>query len=123
MQACQIARVCDEYRGTDTLVLDLTGVTPICDYFVISTASSSRQMKAVAEESSRIMKAQGSRPFGVEGHTSHTWILHDYGDIVLHVFAPEARTLYDLEHLWEDAPHVDWRAHLGMPPAAVEANA
>jgi ribosome-associated protein len=103
-------------RGRDTLVLDLTEVTPIVDYFVITTASSSRQMKSVAEEVDRVLRAHGSRALGVEGQTGSNWILHDFGDIVLHVFSPEARKLYDLEHLWADAPRVDWKSHTASSP-------
>lgn len=110
-QACLCAQVADDYRGQDTLVLDLTGVTPIMDYFVVSTATSSRQMRALAEEVNRVMKEHGSRHRGVEGADGRTWILQDYGDVVLHIFSPEARKLYDLEHLWADAPRVDWKAH------------
>lgn len=68
-------------------------------------------MRALAEEIDRVLREQGSRPLGVEGKEDSQWILHDFGDIVLHVFSPEARTLYDLEHLWADAPRVDWKAH------------
>ena len=110
-QACLCAQVADDYRGQETLVLDLTGVTPIMDYFVVSTATSSRQMRALAEEVDRMMKEHGSRKLGAEGSGGNTWILQDYGDIVLHIFNPESRALYDLEHLWADAPHVDWKAY------------
>jgi len=99
-------------RGRETLVLDLTEVTPIVDYFVITTGSSGRQMRAVADEVDRIVRASGSRPRGIEGQHDANWILHDFGDIVLHVFSPEARKLYDLEHLWADAPRVDWRLQI-----------
>lgn len=67
-------------------------------------------MKSLAAEVDRVLREHGSRPMGVEGQTGANWILHDFGDIVLHVFSPEARKLYDLEHLWADAPHVDWQA-------------
>jgi ribosome-associated protein len=97
-------------RGRDTLVLDLTGVTPIVDYFVVTTGASGRQMRAIAEEADRVLRKLGSRPFGTEGDEGSSWILHDFGDIVLHVFSPEARKLYDLEHLWADAPQVDWKS-------------
>jgi ribosome-associated protein len=110
--ACQAARTAEDLRGKDTLVLDLTEVTPIVDYFVITTGSSGRQMRSVAEEIERIMRSQGSRARGIEGRTDANWILHDFGDIVLHVFSPEARKLYDLEHLWADAPRIDWKAVL-----------
>jgi ribosome-associated protein len=110
--ACLCARAAEDTRGKDTLVLDLTAVTPIADYFVITTGTSGRQMSAVAEEVDRVMRSTGSRPRGVEGRKDSSWILHDFGDIVLHVFNPEARKLYDLEHLWADATRVDWKAAL-----------
>lgn len=111
-QACVVAKIADEYRGTDTIVLDMTQVTPIVDYFVITTGTSRRQMHAIAKESDRTLKASGSRPYGMEGYEESSWILQDYGDIVLHLFTEETRALYDLEHLWADAPQVDWKAQI-----------
>ena len=108
-QACLCARIADEYKGKDTLVLDLTGVTPIVDYFVITTGTSGRQMHAIAEEVTRALNSEGATRLGVEGADSSSWILQDYGDIVLHVFTPEARGIYDLEHLWADAELVNWQ--------------
>jgi ribosome-associated protein len=99
-------------RGKDTIVLDLTEVTAIVDYFVITTGSSGRQMRSVVDEVERSMRSSGSRPRSVEGINDANWILEDFGDIVVHVFSPEARKLYDLEHLWADAPRVDWKAEL-----------
>jgi ribosome-associated protein len=92
------------------VVLDLTEVTPIVDFFVITTGTSARQMHAIAEEVHRVLKAEGSQRLGLEGFDSSTWILQDYGDVVLHVFTDEARRTYDLEHLWADARQVDWQA-------------
>jgi ribosome-associated protein len=107
--AIRCAQIADEYRGEDTLVLDLTAVTPILDFFVITTAASKRQMNAIADEVDRVLKSEGSSRLGREGREGTSWVLHDYGDIVLHVFTPETRELYDLEHLWADAKHVDWQ--------------
>ena len=107
--AIRCAQIADEYRGQDTLVLDLTAVTAILDFFVITTATSKRQMHAIANEVDRVLKAKGSSRLGREGREGTSWVLHDYGDIVLHVFTPESRELYDLEHLWADAKHVDWK--------------
>lgn len=108
--ACLAAQGCADLKGKDTVVLDLTSVTPITDFFVVTTATSGRQMRAIAEEVEQLMKKHGSRPrVGVEGRESETWILQDYGDIVLHVFSREGRELYDLEHLWGDAPVTDWQ--------------
>jgi ribosome-associated protein len=117
-QACLCARIADEYRGRDTLVLDLTSVTPIFDFFVLTTATSPRQMRAIVEEVDRVLSGEGSNPLGTEGRESATWILQDFGDIVLHVFNPQARSLYDLEHLWADASRVDWQAYLDSSKSA-----
>ncbi len=103
------AKACDDFRGKDLVILDLTGITAIFDYFVIATAATNRQMHALAEEVDRVISEQGSRRLGVEGYNSGSWILEDFGDIVLHVFSPEARELYDLERLWGDAPRIDWK--------------
>lgn len=102
------AKVCEELRGKDTIVLDLTGITPLFDYFVISTGNSRRQMHAIAEEVKKVMKRHGSRQRGLEGLESTKWVVQDFGDVIVHVFTEEARRLYDLEHLWGDAPRVDW---------------
>ncbi|QDT64562.1 ribosome silencing factor [Calycomorphotria hydatis] len=110
--ACRIAHLCDQYRGQDIHVLDLTKITPIFDYFVISTGTNRRQMISLAEHADKLMKTSGSSRYGTEGHEGHQWILHDFGDVVLHVFTPETRELYDLESLWADAEHVDWQSHL-----------
>lgn len=109
-QACLAARVLEDTRGQDTLVLDLTGVTSIVDFFIVTSGSSSRQMKAMAEEVHKTLKHEGSKRIGFEGEDSSQWVLQDYGDIVIHLFTPDARKLYDLEHLWAEAPRVDWKA-------------
>lgn len=109
--ACLIANVCDSYRGKDTVVLDVTQVTPLFDFFVITTGNSRRQLRAIAESADDAMADRGSERVGREGNDA-PWICHDYGDVVLHVFTPEARRLYDLEHLWGDASAVDWHTVL-----------
>lgn len=108
--ARKCAEIADEYRGRDIVILDLTGVTPIVDFFVIATGTSRRQMHAIAEEVNRVLKSEGNRPLGREGYDESTWILQDYGDVVLHVFTEEARQTYDLESLWADATNIDWQA-------------
>lgn len=107
--ACRAARIASDYRSRDVVVLDLTAVTPVVDYFVIASGTSPRQMQALADEISRVFKAGGDGRRGIEGHdTGSTWILIDFGDIVVHVQSAEARELYDLESLWADAARVDW---------------
>ncbi|QDU36892.1 Ribosomal silencing factor RsfS [Maioricimonas rarisocia] len=116
--ACLCARACDNLRGENTIVLDLTGITPLFDYFVITTGNSRRQMHAIAEECDRVLAQQNSRRMGVEGYDESNWIVEDYGDVVLHVFTGETRELYDLENLWADAPQVDWQDQLEKSGAA-----
>lgn len=111
--ACQIARLCEEFRGKDTVVLDLTAVTPIMDYFVITTCNNPRTMSAIANEARVQMKARGNPPPSTEGEKVSSWLLQDWGDIVLHVMLPDARALYDLEGLWADAQRVDWKSIAG----------
>lgn len=110
--ASRIAAACEGLRGKETIVLDLTSVTPLFDFFVITTATNRRQMHAIADEVNRLMKRQGSTRLGLEGYDGSTWVVEDYGDVVLHVFVPESRRTYDLENLWGDAPRVDWKDHL-----------
>lgn len=111
-EACLCAQVAEDFRGSDTVVLDLTEVTPLVDYFVITTGSNPRQMRALAEEVRTMLKARGRRNRGIEGEGDNAWLLLDYGDIVLHVFDQQARELYDLERLWADAKRVNWRDYL-----------
>ncbi len=118
-RACRCAEIADALKARDVVVLDLTGITSICDYFVIATGGSTRQMRAIADEVHKQLKVESHQTRGIEGSADDNWILADYGDVVLHVFHPEARKLYDLEGLWADAPSVDWRKTLGLPaPAA-----
>ena len=108
-QACLAASVCDDYRAEDVVVLDLTGITPLFDYFVVATGSSRRQMHAIVDEVDRVLKSGGSKRKGIEGYDESTWIVEDYGDIVLHLFTDETRGKYDIEGLWADAPRVTWQ--------------
>ncbi|MBM4074158.1 MAG: ribosome silencing factor [Planctomycetes bacterium] len=114
--ACFLANMCEEYRGKDTVVLDLTRVTPIFDYFVITTCSNPRTLAALANEARVQMKARGHSVPHAEGEEkSSSWLLQDWGDIVAHFMLPEARDLYDLEGLWADGKQIDWKSRI---PAA-----
>jgi len=104
------AQVCDQLKGQAVLVLEMTALSPLFDYFVICTANNKRQMHAIADEVRRAMKARGSARRSMEGYEQSTWIVEDFGDVVLHVFTNETRTLYDLENLWGDAPRLSWQA-------------
>jgi ribosome-associated protein len=107
-RACLAARVASDNKGRDVTVLDLRGLTPLYDFFVISTGLSRRQIHTIAEESDAALRAEGDVRLGIEGYQASKWVVQDYGDIVVHVFDPDTRTYYALEDLWADAPKVDW---------------
>ena len=88
-------------KAAAILVFNLTELTTLADYFVLSTAGSDRQARAIVDG---ITEALGN-PLSIEGLSTANWILMDYGDVVFHVFQEEARRFYALERLWGDAPN------------------
>lgn len=105
--ALLLVRALDSKKGQDILLLETDGLTTLSDYFVLCTGTSAPQLKALADAAERSMKENDILPHHVEGHRGGTWILQDYGDVVLHLFSPEAREFYDLDRLWQDAKKVD----------------
>jgi ribosome-associated protein len=95
-------------KASAVLVFNLTELTSMADYFVLSTANSDRQARAIADS---IIERLGS-PLSVEGLQTATWILMDYGDVVFHIFQEEARRFYALERLWGDAQNETGRFSL-----------
>jgi ribosome-associated protein len=112
------ARIADDNRGRDILLLDLRQVTPLVDFFVIITATSRRLGNAIAEEIDKEMKRRGEPKLGLEGSEEGRWTLIDYGDFVVHVFSAEARAYYALEEIWGDAPRLDWQDPERVRPAS-----
>ena len=106
--ALNCARIAAENKAREVVVLDLTGVTPLYDYFIIATGSSRRQIHNLAEEIDAAMVAEGHKRYGIEGYDAAKWVVQDYGDIVVHVFDKETRAYYELEELWADARKLDW---------------
>ena len=101
------ATAADDKKATDIIVLDLSTTTDVCDYFVICTVANNPMMDAVTEAIQEKVRINcGEKPFSVEGRAGATWVLVDYGTVVIHVFREEARDFYRLERLWGDAPHV-----------------
>ena len=84
-------------------MLDLRSISLLADYFVICNGESERQVKAIVNEIAEQIKEEGVRPLHIEGDPSSGWVLVDYGDIIVHVFAPVMRGYYQLEKLWSDA--------------------
>ena len=100
------AEAADGKKAYDLLVLDVRGLTSIADYFVICSASSTTQVGAIADGIGHALAGTGIRPSHVEGGPEATWVLMDYGDVVMHIFDDQARSYYSLDRLWGDAPCV-----------------
>ena len=81
-------------------------LTVIADYFVVCSGDSTTQVKAIADNIEEALRKQGKKPLGTEGSRFATWILMDYGDIIVHVFEEETRAYYELEKFWLDAPRI-----------------
>jgi ribosome-associated protein len=107
-RACRCAQVAADNKARDILVLDMRGITPLYDFFVLATGISRRQLHTLAEEIDAMMRADGDTRLGIEGYEASKWVVQDYGDIVVHLFDPETRAFYGLEDLWADASRVDW---------------
>ncbi len=102
-------------KAEEPVVLDLRGLTSLADYFVILTASSETHARTIADEIKKKLKEAGIIPVSTEGYDSANWILLDYGDVIVHIFKPEVRELYNLESLWMDAPRLDIEELLKEP--------
>ena len=101
--ALAAAKLAFERHCRDVTVLDLKGLSPATDYFVIATGTSNRPMRAVSDEISDEAKKCGMRRFGRAGYEQARWVLLDFVDVVIHIFDEEYRDYYDLEFLWGDA--------------------
>lgn len=107
--AISAARIADDKKGTDIVVLDVSSVLAITDYFVIASASNSRLVRTIAESvDEELHRGSGIRPLRVEGLREPSWVLLDYGDLVVHVFSDEMRKFYEIERLYRDVPVVEW---------------
>jgi ribosome-associated protein len=101
--ARKIGELILEKKGTDIKIMDLRKLTTITDFFVICTASSDIQVKAIADYILESTKKLGYKAWHSEGYTNLSWVLLDFVDIVVHIFLPETRKFYNLDSLWADA--------------------
>jgi len=91
-------------KGFNVLVIDLRNLVSFTDYFVICSADSDTQVKAIADEVDKILSDDGIKCWHKEGLKALSWVLLDYVDVVVHVFKKDSREFYNLEKLWGDAP-------------------
>lgn len=106
--AATCAHIAQDRKASDILVLNISGICAFADYFVIATGRNPRQLGAIARAVVAMASYNGLTTLGTEGKGSDAWILVDLGDVIVHLFNPEARGLYDLELLWGDAGRVEW---------------
>ena len=107
--AIVLAKALDSKKGMEIKVLKTEELTTLADYFVICTASSTTQIKALSDVCEEAMERNGERVHHIEGHRGGTWVLMDFSSVVVHIFMDEARKFYDLERLWGDAQEEDLR--------------
>ena len=94
-------------KGYNVLILDLRNLASFADYFVICSADSDTQVKAIADEVDKSLRDEGIKCWHREGYNALTWVLLDYVDVVVHIFKNESRQFYNIEKLWGDAPTVE----------------
>jgi ribosome-associated protein len=103
------ARAADAKKAQDIVILDVGEIMGIVESFVIASAPNSRLVRAIVDEvEHELFERTGDKPRAVEGLRDASWVLLDYGDLVVHVFLAETREFYDLERLWADVARVSW---------------
>jgi len=105
--AKKIADLVFNKKGYDVKIIDLQNIASFADFFVICSADSDTQVKAIADEIDKTLRDEGIRCWHKEGYTALTWILLDYVDVVVHIFKKESREFYNIEKLWGDAPSIE----------------
>lgn len=93
-------------KGRDIQILKVEDITVMADYFVICTGMSNTQLKAIAGDVEFEISKHGIEPLHIEGYGDSTWVLLDYGSVIIHVFYKDAREYYKLERLWADAKEI-----------------
>ena len=102
----------DSKKGKEIRLIRIDKITTLAEYFVICTGTSNTQINALCDEVEKELTEKGEEPLHREGYRGGTWVLLDYGCVVVHVFNDEARKFYSLEHLWADGEEVDLSAVL-----------
>ena len=93
----------EDKKGIDIKILNIQGLSPIADYFIIATGTNENQLHAICDEIYDKLAKAGVHPKQTEGYQSGNWILIDYGDFIVHLFKPDSREFYNLERIWKDA--------------------
>ena len=98
----------DDKKGGNTRILDISAITTISDYFIVTSGNNYNQVRAIADNvEEELLKKHGMRPERVEGYNNGEWILLDYIDYDIHVFDREQRLFYDIERIWSDGKEIE----------------
>lgn len=128
MTSRQLAQWCawlaDNRKAEKIVILDVSKLSSVTDFFVIASGGSEPHLRAICSEiTDNLHDDFGVRPNGVDGSTQTAWIALDYFDVIVHIMKPEARQLYDLEGLWRDAPRVTPRKPVAVKRKPADADA
>lgn len=113
--AQEVAKVIEDKLGKDTVIKDLSALTIVCDYFVITSAPTRLQTRDIARAVEDRLSQLGQQNKRIQGQREGSWILMDYGVVVVHIFLQSERDFYDLEGLWRNAPRIE--TSVSEPPA------
>ena len=97
----------EDRKAEDVTVIDISEISPIADYFIIANGTNQNQLQAMRDAADEALYKAGVKVRQIEGNQSSTWLLMDYGDIIIHIFSKEDRLFYDLERTWRDGKVVD----------------
>lgn len=106
-QIALATQAASEKKANDLIVLDLRTAAGFTDYFVICSGTNPRQIRAIADSVIDTLAGDGAKPAHIEGYDRSEWILLDYFDFIVHIFAPETRVFYGLERLWGNAERIE----------------
>jgi ribosome-associated protein len=121
--AIEAAQLMHDRHCTDVRLLDVRGLSQVCDYVLIGSGTSGRQIRSVAQDLSELGESRDNGVFRTNADEAATWVVVDFVDLVAHLFEPNQRAYYDLEYLWSDAETVPWRrpGQEDQPPEPVDA--
>lgn len=103
----RIVNIIEDKKGEQTVVLDISEISSLADYFVISSANNINQLQAISDDLQELLEKEGLKINNVEGAKNSSWVLLDFTDIVIHLFTKEDRIFYNLERIWADAKQVE----------------
>ena len=112
MMAQIACKAIDDKKGQDIKIIDIHNVSVIADYFVIANGTNSNQVQAIVDNVEEQLGRAGFEAKQIEGNRNSSWILMDYGDVIVHVFDEENRLFYDLERIWRDGKVLEMDAFL-----------